>query len=153
MALECEHVKGKLALGWRVRITGLRLWPGMAYGQYFDLDFLAGCCVLGFRGTTARALMTSSVDVLAGSFCLRVAAGFVLPLAGPVFFSARGFLVRGLDFDTTLRKLIAHHARTGTACASPSEPGRSHPKFLILLKGSLVACLCLSGHVEYLYDE
>ena len=28
------------------------------YGQYFDLDLGAGFCLLGFRGTAARALMT-----------------------------------------------------------------------------------------------
>jgi hypothetical protein len=43
--------------------------------------------------------MTSLVDFLAGRFFLRFAADFALPRAVPVFFGARGFLVRGLDVD------------------------------------------------------
>ena len=49
--------------------------PVNAYGQYLDLDFLAGFCSLGFRGTTARALMAGLDGFLPGSFCFGLAFG------------------------------------------------------------------------------
>jgi hypothetical protein len=53
--------------------------PGNTYGQYLDLDFLAGFCLLGFRGTTARDSMTSLEGFLTRRFCFRFACGFVMP--------------------------------------------------------------------------
>lgn len=50
--------------------------PANTYGQYFDLDFLVGFCLLGFRGTAARAFMTR----LEG-FRFRFAFGFLMPLS------------------------------------------------------------------------
>jgi hypothetical protein len=49
--------------------------PANTYGQYLDLDFLAGFCSLGFRGTTARALMAGLDGFLPGSFCFGLAFG------------------------------------------------------------------------------
>lgn len=56
----------------------LRCMPANTYGQYFDLDSLAGFCLLGFRGTAARALMTRLEGFLASRFCFRFALGFVI---------------------------------------------------------------------------
>ena len=52
--------------------------PENTYGQYFDLDFLAGFCLLGFRGTAARALITRSVGFLTRRFGFGFALGFVI---------------------------------------------------------------------------
>ena len=49
--------------------------PANTYGQYLDLDFLAGFCSLGFRGTTALALMAGLDGFLPGSFCFGLAFG------------------------------------------------------------------------------
>jgi uncharacterized membrane protein YjgN (DUF898 family) len=48
--------------------------PANTYGQYFDLDFLAGFCWLGFRGTAARAFMTRLEGLR-----FRFASGFLMP--------------------------------------------------------------------------
>ena len=66
----------------------------MTYGQYFDLDFLAGLCVLGLRGTAARAFMTSLEGLR-----FRFAVGFVRPPAGTFFFGVRFLTVRFLALD------------------------------------------------------
>lgn len=72
------------------------------YGQYFDLDFLAGFCLLGFRGTAARALMTSLEGVR-----FRFAVGFVLPPAGTFFFGVRFLTVRLLALDSAFLRDFA----------------------------------------------
>jgi len=64
------------------------------YGQYFDLDFLAGFCLLGFRGTASRDTMTSVEGVR-----FRFAVGFFLPSAGTFFFGVRFLTVRFLALD------------------------------------------------------
>jgi hypothetical protein len=45
------------------------------------LDFLAGFCLLGFRGTTARATMTRLLGFLTRRFCFRFAFGFAMPIS------------------------------------------------------------------------
>ena len=52
--------------------------PANTYGQYLDFDFLAGFCLLGFRGTVARAFMTRLEGFLTRCFCFRFALGFVI---------------------------------------------------------------------------
>ena len=68
--------------------------PANTYGQYFDLDLLAGFCLLGFRGTAARALMTSLEGLR-----FRFAVGSVLPPAGTFFFGVRFLTVRFVALD------------------------------------------------------
>ena len=53
--------------------------PASTYGQYLDLDFLAGFCLLGFRGTASRDTMTSLEGFLTRRFFLGFACGFVMP--------------------------------------------------------------------------
>lgn len=73
--------------------------PANTYGQYFDLDFLAGICLLGFRGTAARAFMTSLEGFLTRRFCFGFACGFVLPPAGTFFFGVRFLTLSFLALD------------------------------------------------------
>ena len=56
--------RGKTLVG-STLLTEVQLifWTALRH-QYFDLDFLAGFCVLGFRGTAARALMTRSGEIM-----------------------------------------------------------------------------------------
>ena len=53
------------------------------YGQYFDLDFLAGFSLLGFGGTTSGDTTTSLVGFIPGSFCFCFAVGFITPSIKP----------------------------------------------------------------------
>lgn len=68
--------------------------PQNTQGQYFDFDFLADFCLLGFRGTAARALMTR----LEG-FCFRFVFGFSVALLCAFFLEVLLFAVRFLAFD------------------------------------------------------
>ena len=85
---------------WRKR-TPLRPppCPANTYGQYFDLDFPAGFCLLGFRGTTSLDTMTSLEGFLTRRFCFRFTVGFVLPPAGTFFFGVRFLTVRFVALD------------------------------------------------------
>ena len=49
--------------------------PATFYGRSLYVDFLAGFCLLGFRGTTSRDTMTSLEGFLTRRFCFRFAFG------------------------------------------------------------------------------
>ena len=56
----------------------MEVWPASSNGRFVYLDFLAGFCLLGFRGTVARAFMTRLEGFLTRCFCFRFALGFVI---------------------------------------------------------------------------
>ena len=72
----------------------LPLWAWRQAGRSRYLDFLGGFCLAGFRGTVARAFMTSLEGLR-----FRSAVGSVLPPAGTFFFGVRFLTVRFLALD------------------------------------------------------
>lgn len=56
---------------------GLERHPVSSYGRSI-LDFLAGFCLLGFRGTTARDSITRLEGFLTRRFCFRFAFDFLM---------------------------------------------------------------------------
>ena len=58
-------------------------------GRSLYVDVLAGFCLLGFRGTAARAFMTRLGGFLTRCFCFRFAFGFVMPPSCTVFLGVR----------------------------------------------------------------
>ena len=70
--------------------------PANTHGQYFDLDFLAGFCLLGLCGSTAGAAECGSRFLAS---VLPLAFGFLATPEEATFFGVGFLVVRVLLFD------------------------------------------------------
>ena len=75
--------------------------PANTHGQYFDLDFLAGFCLLGLRGSSARAAERESRALAS---VLPLALGFLAIPEEATFFGVGFLAVRVLAFDCAFFK-------------------------------------------------
>jgi len=75
--------------------------PANSYGQYLDLDLVAGFCLLGFCGSTVGSAERGS-RFLAN--VLPLALGFLATREVATFFGVAFLVVRVLPFDCTFFK-------------------------------------------------
>ena len=70
--------------------------PANTHGQYFDLDFLAGFCLLGLGGSTAGVAERGSRFLAS---VLPFVVGFLATPEEATFFGVSFLVVRVLPFD------------------------------------------------------
>ena len=75
--------------------------PANTHGQYFDLDFVAGLCLLSLRGSTAGAAERGSCFLAS---VLPLALGFLATLEEATFLGVGFLAVRVLAFDCAFFK-------------------------------------------------